>query len=366
MILKASERGNAAELAQHLLKTVENEHVELHDIRGFAVDDLRGAMLEVGAIARGTRCRNFLFSLSLNSPENEDVSIEVFEAAISRVEGQFGLTGQPRAIVFHEKEGSRHAHAVWSRIDGQEMKAINLPHFKRTLNGIARDLYLVHGRDLPKGFVDRRERDPLTFTRDEWQQARRAKQDPKAIKAQFKECWAASDTKQAFETALCERGHFLARGDRRGFVAVDWRGEVCSLSRYTGVKVKELKAQLGDPNALQSTDQAKLWIAERMGAKLKARAKEVEARAEKKNLASQFQREQMVQRHRAARNQIKRSQEQQFQKEQRTRQDRLPTGMRAVWGWVTGRNLKIRHANEAEIARSAARDRAERQNTIRK
>jgi hypothetical protein len=40
-----------------------------------------------------------------------------FEAAIDMAEQRLGLDGHPRAIVFHEKEGRRHAHAVWSRID---------------------------------------------------------------------------------------------------------------------------------------------------------------------------------------------------------------------------------------------------------
>lgn len=36
MILKGSQRGNAAQLARHLLNLRENEHVELHELRGFS------------------------------------------------------------------------------------------------------------------------------------------------------------------------------------------------------------------------------------------------------------------------------------------------------------------------------------------
>ncbi|WP_256923966.1 hypothetical protein [Sphingomonas sp. IBVSS2] len=45
MILKASQRGGGMALAAHLLKA-ENEHVEIHEIRGFVSDDLKGAMKE--------------------------------------------------------------------------------------------------------------------------------------------------------------------------------------------------------------------------------------------------------------------------------------------------------------------------------
>lgn len=40
MILKASQRSGAAQLGQHLLKTEENEHVEVHEVRGFMSERL--------------------------------------------------------------------------------------------------------------------------------------------------------------------------------------------------------------------------------------------------------------------------------------------------------------------------------------
>lgn len=36
MILKGNQRGNGRELANHLMRGKENEHIELHDLRGFA------------------------------------------------------------------------------------------------------------------------------------------------------------------------------------------------------------------------------------------------------------------------------------------------------------------------------------------
>ena len=44
----------------------ENEHVDLHELRGFASDNLMGAPNEAYAVSRGTKCRQFLYSLSLN------------------------------------------------------------------------------------------------------------------------------------------------------------------------------------------------------------------------------------------------------------------------------------------------------------
>lgn len=362
MILNANERGNAGELARHLLNTRDNEHVEIHELRGFVSDTLQGAMKEIEAIARGTRCRKFLFSVSLNPPQAETPSVEAFERAATQIETELGLEGQPRAIVFHEKEGRRHAHVVWSKIDGTEMKAINLSFYKRKLTEISRQLYLEQGWRMPEGLKDKRNRDPLTFTLEEWQQAKRAKHDPKEMKALIRECWVNSDDRRSFEAALRRKGFWLASGERRGFVAIDWRGEVYSLSRMTGAKIKDLKARLGDPEGLPKAEEIKASIADQLTAKLKAWAKQMEAEA--KGLAASFQREQMVQRHAAARDKLKQEQKARWLAEERARAARLPRGIRAVWGWITGKNKKIRQVNEAEITKVRARDRSERHRLV--
>jgi len=144
MILKGNQRSGARELALHLMKD-ENDHVQVHEIRGFVSSDLMGAFKESEAQSKGTRCKQYLYSLSLNPPQDKAVSIEDFEKAIDQAEERLGLTGQPRAIVFHEKEGRRHAHAVWSRIDTERMKAVQLSHSKRKLNELSKQLYLDHG-----------------------------------------------------------------------------------------------------------------------------------------------------------------------------------------------------------------------------
>lgn len=57
MILKASQRGNARELAKHLLNGHDNEHVEVHSIHGFMADNIEGALQETHALSLGTKCQ---------------------------------------------------------------------------------------------------------------------------------------------------------------------------------------------------------------------------------------------------------------------------------------------------------------------
>lgn len=366
MILKASERKNAAELARHLLNARDNDHVTLHEIRGFLSDDLAGALMEADAISQGTRCRNFLFSLSLNPPETEFVSVAAFEAAVELAEQRLGLDGQPRAIVFHEKDGRRHAHAVWSRIDADTMTARNLPFFKQKLTDLSRELYLEHGWEMPRGLLDRALRNPLNFTREEWQQAKRAQIDPRLLNAGFHDAWNRSDNAEALQAALEEKGYFLTRGDRRGVVALDWRGEAYALSRYCGVKAKDVAARISDAANLLSVTERQRWLAERMSEKLAAWARDETARHEKQALALKFQREQMVQRQRAQRRELDTAQAQRQDIEARERAARVPKGFKGLWGWVSGQNRKIRLQNELDAQRAQERDRAEREAMIQK
>ena len=241
MILKGKQRAHGRQLGLYLLKIDQNEHVEIHELRGFISDDLPSALSEIDAISKGTRAEQALFSLALNPPPGERVSSDVFEAAVEQVEQKLGLAGQPRAIVFHEKEGRRHAHAVWSRIDAEKMKAINLPFFKMKLKDISRELFFEHGWEVPAGLIDRRNKSPLNYSLEEWQQTRRTGLNPKAVKQAFQQSWAISDSRKAFAQALLDQGFVLARGDRRGFVAIDYQGEAYAIAKYTGIRTKAVK-----------------------------------------------------------------------------------------------------------------------------
>lgn len=346
MILKASQRAGGKQLAAHLLNARDNDHVTVHELRGFVADDLTGAFNEAYAVSRGTRCHQFLFSLSLSPPETEDVSIELFENVIDDIETKMKLAGQPRAIVFHEKHGRRHAHCVWSRIDTASMTAINLPHFKLKLRDMSRSLFLENDWQMPRGLMNSEERDPFTFDLAEWQQALRAKRDPRATKELFQECWVVSDDLPSFQNALMARGFYLAKGDRRGFVAIDWRGEVYSLSRWTGRKDKELQGKLGAPTALPSVAEAKADIEQQVQAKTETLLDEIKSELNRRQLAFEQERQNLIARQRQERTRLKQAQEKRAIAEKRERQSRLPTGVKALWFRLTGQYEVVKTTQE--------------------
>ena len=364
MIIKAKERGGGSQLARYLLTMRDNDHVELHDVRGFVSDDLLGALCEADAIAAGTRCQNHLFSISLNPPQSADVSIEDFEKAAAEVERKLGLDDRPRAIVFHEKDGRRHAHVVWSRIDTDRMRAINLSHYKLHLRDVSRELFRTYGWEVPKGLRDWRERDPLSFTREEWQQARRAGLDPKHIKTLFQRAWERSDSGTSFAEALKERGFTLAHGDRRGVVAVDYRGEVYAVARQAGVRTKDVLARVGDSNDLPSVDQVRVTTAARMTERIKGFVRQSELEAGQGRQALEFRRSEMAGRHREERNVLGEAQEKRWSAETNARAATLPRGFSGIWQRITGKYSKIREQNERAAWAALQRDRAERDDLV--
>ena len=151
MIMVGSQRGGAGNLAVHLMNAMDNDHVLVVEMRGFMANNLHGALDETRAIAQGTRCSQFMFSLSVNPPKDGKAGIEALLDAAEKAEQRLGLQGQPRAIVSHEKDGRRHIHIVWSRIDVDQMKAINMPFYKTRLQELSKELYLEHGWELPEG-----------------------------------------------------------------------------------------------------------------------------------------------------------------------------------------------------------------------
>lgn len=361
MIMVASQRGGTRQLAAHLLNDRDNDHVTLHELRGFMADDLKGAMTEAHALAKGTRCQQPVFSLSLNPPKDAPVSLEEFVAAADRAEEKLGLKDQPRAIVIHEKEGRRHAHVVWSRIDTDQMKAINLPHFKLKLNSLSKELFLEHEWDLPEGYRTNGWKNPLNFTLADWQQAKRLDLDPREIKQALQSAWQQSDNLKSFQNALEERGYHLAKGDRRGFVVMGAASEPMSLSRWLGVKPKELEARLGKPERLPGVEKTKATLNKGLRQNLTKVLKEDRQRQADAMKEAKAELRSVVQAQRVERLLLERKQRERWTRETRQREGKLRKGLGKVMDILTGRLFAVRRENEREAMASLARDRDQRE-----
>jgi hypothetical protein len=360
MILKGSQRSGGQQLGQHLLRTDENEHVEVHEVRGFMADTVLGAMKEAQALSMGTRCKQYLFSLSLSPPETENVRVEVFTTALAKIEERLGLMDQPRIVVFHEKEGRRHAHAVWSRIDADTMTAKQLSFFKSKLTAVSRELYLENGWKMPRGLMDERHKDPTNFTLAEWQQGKRAGLNPGDIKAIVQECWAVSDNRASFATALEERGLYLAKGDRRGYVALTYSGEVLAISRLIDGRAKDVAARLGKAYDLPGVEATKVRIAKTLMPVLNRYVSEAKQKAAAELSPLVASRKAMQAQHMAERKRLDDGQKARHEVELRERAGRIRKGFMGLWDRITGDYAKAKLKNEVEAFHCLQRDRAQR------
>jgi hypothetical protein len=253
MIPKGNQRAGGRQLATHLMNAYDNERVEIADVRGAIAQDLHGAFAEWRAEAGATRCRKYLYSLSLNpDPAQGPLTRDQYLDFIGRTEQKLGLADQPRAVVFHSKYGREHCHVVWSRIDTDKMKAVQISHDHQKLRSIARQFARDHGLRLPPGMeqdhgTERFAEHAKTVDLGEKQQEERTGVTKDELRREITGAWKESDTGRSFVNALEQRGFLLARGDRRAYVVVDLYGEIHSLSRYVqGAKTKDVKARLKD------------------------------------------------------------------------------------------------------------------------
>jgi hypothetical protein len=257
MIPKGNQRAGGQQLATHLLNSYDNDSVEIVDMRGAIAQDLHGAFAEWYAEAKATKCIQYLYSLSINPDHTQGpFNREHYDDFIRRTEDKLGLSGQPRAVVFHVKHGREHCHVVWSRIDTEKMKAVQLSHDRQKLRAVAQEYARDHNLTLPPGMQNDRGKDRYADRDKQEDLGDKQREERTGVsKAQRRreiaEAWHGSDSGQAFIRALEERCYYAARGDDCAYAVVDLYGEVSNLARQVdGVKTKALRARLGDRDRL--------------------------------------------------------------------------------------------------------------------
>lgn len=254
MIPFGSQRGGGKDLAVHLQNEHDNELVAMMDLRGSVADDLPGALAEWEAQADTmTKCKNFLYSLSINPDQRQGrLTEEQYNDYITRTENALGLFGQPRAVVQHIKDEREHWHVVWSRIDVQEMKAIPIAFDKQKLMMVTREFARDHGIQLPDGYYKDKDRD-LRHERGQLSLYEKAQQDTTGLTKEERmslvtDLWRQSDSAKAFVSGLEQHGYMLATG-KRDYVLVDMFGNMNSLPKLIDdnfVRTKDVRAFLGE------------------------------------------------------------------------------------------------------------------------
>jgi len=371
MILQGSQRGGPLALAKHLTNTRENDHVELHEIKGLAAEDLRGALLEIDASRGATKTRKTFYHLSLNPPAHALPSTADFLSAIEAAEQHLRLEGQPRAVVFHEKKGRRHAHVVWSRIDHETGRTKKISFDKRWLQKLSINLYQKHGWEMPAGFakgpaddpynLKNSKASPLNYRLDEWMKSLRNGTPASEHKKIINSLYGISEDLPEFRQALGHQGYTLAQG-RRGYVAVDLDGEIHSVMRAVGKRKKDVEAKLGDPKNLPAgqelitAEQAQSQIQVRRTQAIEQYVQQVKTAQQKQIEPYRQELSELRQQQRFERGELKSRQHERERKNETAWADRYRSGVMGFWDKLTGRKKRITEAIRCE--REAAQKRA--------
>jgi hypothetical protein len=241
MIIKGKSRSGPAALAAHLGNAEKNERVTLLETKGTIAQDLRGALVEMDAVAIGTRCEKPLYHAAMSPEPPHRMTPEQRAEAIEALELKLGLTGHARVVVMHEKYGREHVHIVWSRINVENMRSVSDSHNYRKHEEVSRDLERRFGHERVQGAHHERDgvkRPARTPSRAELRQEERTGIKGKDVCAEVTKLFRASDNADAFKAALEDKGYLLAKGDKRDFVIIDRAGGVHSLAR----RIDELNA----------------------------------------------------------------------------------------------------------------------------
>ena len=144
-------------------------------------------------------------------------------------------------------------------------------------------------------------------------------------------------------------------------MALDYKGEVYAISRWTGQKAKDVKAKLGDPSSLPSVEETKATISERMTGLINRYIRDAETALQSKEAAITTRKAQMKERHCAARQTLIENQAERWADETVARAGKLRGGIAGLWDWMTGKSKKIAKENEAEAYQAVRRDDQERE-----
>ena len=279
MIIKAVSRSGGHGLAAYLMQEhkADRDKAGLIELRGFATDDLRTALVSAELEAENTRCAKPLYHVSFRPDKGEHLTPEQWQECINRLEHRLGLDDQARAVVIHEHQGEQHLHVVWSRIDREQNKARELIFDHERCTEIARQIEKEYGL---RQLAPSHERNQEPLTRAEYEEARRQGRPVDEVrdsKATIREAWERSNNGASLDNALRDAGLILANGDtaRAPYVVVDQAGKVHGLARTVGEKTKDVQARLGDldRDLLPTAAQAREYQQER------AQEREREARA---------------------------------------------------------------------------------------
>ena len=142
---------------------------------------------------------------------------------------------------------------------------------------------------------------------------------------------------------------FLAKGDKRGFVALDHTEKVYSISRHGGIKTKELNSRVGSPEALPSVEQVKLHVRQSYDGAARDLIQELKEKHRKEQKPLREKKVLLVHIQRAERRELKDRQRLKRHLVIKSARDKFRRGIMGLFDKVTGREKRLHLINKKII-----------------
>ena len=227
MILKGSRIASidhARKMAAHLTKS-ENEVVKVWEANGTSLED---SLVQMQLLTKLTRGQRGIYSVAINPRAGEDMTREDWDLAVEKIEKELGFVGQPRSIVYHEKDGRAHIHVCWSMVDQERGKLLDPQQDRPRLQSVAQALEQELGHAKTRRHAND---NTVEITDKERMQESRTGRSVQERKDFFVNLWNADQTPEQFIQAVEAAGYILARGDKARILVVDRDGEPYNLVR---------------------------------------------------------------------------------------------------------------------------------------
>lgn len=258
MIIKANAHDNSKNLGIYLLDAGENEHVKILEssLPNESVNFEEVAlefeyMAEQARLLSGSHKFKYPFLHANLNPTLEDcekMSQADFIKSVDILEKNLDLVGHKRLVVQHIKNGRKHIHVAWSRIDPKtdRLKAFNFTNYK-CLEAQKQISQKLNIRYIPIGKYK-------NFSNLDYAKG------GKNVLPSLEAAWRASDDGMSFKNALEQEGFILARG-RRGLVVITETGKQMVVSRvlkHARISSSEIRARVDSfLSELPSLEEAK-------------------------------------------------------------------------------------------------------------
>ncbi|MDO6430917.1 relaxase/mobilization nuclease domain-containing protein [Flavitalea sp. BT771] len=224
MVTRGKIRGQGRQLADYLLRQGENDNIRVLQIKGTSQNaDLRKSLVEMSLTTElSGRTKKGLYQVVVNPAPTESYCMtdQDWIRAAEILEAETGFTGQPRAIVLHEKENRIHAHIVFQRYSFERGKMIT-NRFSRFAQNRAR-------QTMEKEFGHLR--------------TSQFNLDRPALRKTLAFLWQEARSGEEFISLASKNGLTIAQGDDRPFAVITPGGIAFDLVRETkGVKTKQFR-----------------------------------------------------------------------------------------------------------------------------